>query len=189
VCGPVMSSIGPAFGDADYPDRPYPGARPDCSFVHLDGVGYPLDLHRDGWRADLDTWLTQHGAEALAARAPVLAYGSNACPSKITRPGIIEDHALWLATPAQLAALDRCEGRGERYDLAQVHTGRVTSETGAVWPDVLAYVGRTAIRRPLLVDGQLVRCADVSQADARLLSGRPADSDGLERTVVEPVHP
>lgn len=71
------------FLDEQYPARPYPGARPPCSFVHLDGLGYPLDgLPVDDWLAD--DWLAGHGAPPVAGRIPVLAYGSNACPSKIT---------------------------------------------------------------------------------------------------------
>jgi len=88
--------------DRDYPADPYPGAVPGCSFVHLDGFSHPI--HPDhttpaGWRvsntdldggsdpdggSDLDDWLAGHGGEPLAARIPVLAYGSNRCPSKIT---------------------------------------------------------------------------------------------------------
>ncbi|SDJ93945.1 hypothetical protein SAMN04487820_10365 [Actinopolyspora mzabensis] len=82
------------FAETDYPEHPYPGTRPDCSFVHLDGVGYPLlpDSTTDsGWRVRtgtrtepcLDRWLAEHGAEPLRQRRPVLAYGSNACPEKI----------------------------------------------------------------------------------------------------------
>ncbi len=33
---------------------------------------------------DLDRWLADHDAPPLADRTPVLAYGSNACPQKIT---------------------------------------------------------------------------------------------------------
>ncbi|MFB9924805.1 gamma-glutamylcyclotransferase, partial [Amycolatopsis halotolerans] len=36
--------------------------------MHLDGAGHALDTAPPGWRS----------------RTPVLAYGSNACPSKIT---------------------------------------------------------------------------------------------------------
>lgn len=89
------------FTDEDYPADPYPGRRPDTSFVHLDGVGYRLvaappprpgclTLHAPSGfvvarkALDLDRWLAQYGAAPLAGRTPVLAYGSNACPSKIT---------------------------------------------------------------------------------------------------------
>lgn len=56
------------FDDAEFPAEPYPGARPGFSFVHLDGAGHSLDTAPEGWRQ----------------RQAVLAYGSNACPSKIT---------------------------------------------------------------------------------------------------------
>jgi hypothetical protein len=219
--------VGVTFADADYSVDPYPGARPDCSFVHLDGRGHPIDLHRDGWRAELDSWLVDHDAAPLAGRAAVLAYGSNACPGKITwlreryglagpvivlrarceglaavwaagyrvvddqrpatlaaAPGVVEWHAVWLATPAQVGALDLCEGRGERYDLARIHSGQVTDETGADFAELLAYVGRDAMRLPLLVDGQVVRCSDVAQQRAQRLPGIAAASDGLHRTVL-----
>lgn len=55
------------FTDEHFPADPYPGARPDCSFRHLDGRGYPVPEPLD-----------------LDGRISVLAYGSNACPSKIT---------------------------------------------------------------------------------------------------------
>lgn len=74
------------FTDAEYPADPYPGRRPATSFVHVDGVGYPLaadgSVAPDG--AGIDGWLAERGAPPLAGRTPVLAYGSNACPSKLT---------------------------------------------------------------------------------------------------------
>jgi hypothetical protein len=75
--------------DSDYPADPYPGARPDCSFLHCAG-GVAHRLHPAGpgnWLIggqSLEEWLHRRGAPGLAARLPVLAYGSNACPSKIT---------------------------------------------------------------------------------------------------------
>ncbi|HEX2132109.1 MAG TPA: gamma-glutamylcyclotransferase family protein [Actinophytocola sp.] len=79
------------FPDTDYPALPYPGARPDCSFVHDEATGWPLRADRaalSGWRLacgdDLDEWLAGRGAAPLAERVPVLCYGSNACPSKLT---------------------------------------------------------------------------------------------------------
>lgn len=79
------------FGDQEYPAAPYPGARPACSFVHDDATGWPLrrdDSALAGWRlpdgTDLDDWLTARGATPLAGRVPVLSYGSNACPAKLT---------------------------------------------------------------------------------------------------------
>ena len=196
------------FLDAAYPANPYPGARPDFSFVHQDGR------------------LTRLDPVDLAEGIPVLAYGSNACPSKITwlrdelgllgpvtvlrvhctglaavwasalrardgqrpatlaaMPGRQETHAVWLATPEQVRVLDACEGRGERYRLARVHTGEIRTEDGLLLPDVLAYVGADEIRLPLLVDGAPVPCADVAQADPIGLVGVPGP-DGLDATTV-----
>ena len=72
--------------DADFPADPYPGAVPPFSFVHLDQVSRPLTF--DGrWQvgdATLDGWLAGHGGAPLAGRVPLLAYGSNRNPSKIT---------------------------------------------------------------------------------------------------------
>ncbi|HEV7787801.1 MAG TPA: gamma-glutamylcyclotransferase family protein [Pseudonocardia sp.] len=222
------------FTDADYPGDPYPGATPDCSFVHLDGVARGLDpdpTRHSGWRVstdggrveDLDDWLAARGAPPLAARVPVLSYGSNRCPSKITwlrrrlgltgpvvvldvltegvaavwaaglrardgqrpavlaaAPAVTERHAVWLATPAQVAVLDRCEGRGERYRLARLRTGRVRGADGTVFDRPWCYLGAGPVRAPLLVAGTPVRCAELRQQDARWLSGTAAATDGLD---------
>ncbi len=75
------------FRDAEYPADPYPGLRAPTSFVHVDGVGYPLATTPGGYvvgGVPLGAWLTARGAPPLAGRTPVLAYGSNACPSKLT---------------------------------------------------------------------------------------------------------
>lgn len=100
------------FPDEDYPALPYPGARPGCSFVHDEATGRPLCPDHSalsGWRlpdgADLDDWLTARGAAALAERVPVLCYGSNACPSKLTWLR----GALGLPGPAVLLRA-RCTG-------------------------------------------------------------------------------
>src|ERR1700754_159286 len=80
-----------SWPDTDFPADPYPGAVPPSSFVHLDEVSYPVRPDpRAGWlvtstgEAPLDTWLAGHGCAPAAERVPVLAYGSNRCPSKIT---------------------------------------------------------------------------------------------------------
>lgn len=71
----------PTFQDTDYPEDPYPGARPPWSFVHDDGVCRSIA----GWSVDeVDAWLADRSAPALTERFPVLAYGSNANPAKIT---------------------------------------------------------------------------------------------------------
>lgn len=220
--------------DADFPADPYPGAVPPCSYVHLNAAGYPLapdPRMPTGWRVgrvDLDDWLGEQAAPPLAERIPVLSYGSNRCPSKITwlrqalgldgpvvvlrartegvtavwahgfrardgqRPVVLaastgsvaEDHALWFATPEQVAVLDRCEGRGDRFRLARLRTGTVHTEDGARINEPWCYVGHGAIRRPLLVDGRMVRCTDLAQHAARELRGDAAPGDGLDAPTV-----
>lgn len=192
---------------ADFPADPYPGAWPERSFTALAAGGLRLgvgELHPDG--------------------VPVLAYGSNRCPAKISwlrtelgltgdvavlgadttdlaavwasgfrlrdgaRPatltawsGARERHAVWWATPDQLAVLDVCEARGVSYQRVRLHTGVVhTAEAGVLVP--LTYTGLGRQRMPLLVDGSLVRCADVRQVRARGLVGVPAADDGLRVT-------
>jgi gamma-glutamylcyclotransferase (GGCT)/AIG2-like uncharacterized protein YtfP len=105
-------------------------------------------------------------------------------------PGVTEWHAVWLATPEQIAVLDRCEGRDERFRLARLDTGSVRLESGAEVVRPWCYLGHAAIRRPLLVDGAPVRVAEVSQAAALDLDGTAAPGDGLDaETVVGPPHP
>lgn len=85
---PELSS----FADTDFPENPYPGARPDFSFVQLDGTGYrlvPDAAAPSGWwvmgaETSLDQWLADQGVAPVLERRPVLGYGSNACPEKIT---------------------------------------------------------------------------------------------------------
>lgn len=199
------------FTDADFPADPYPGARPGHSFVHFDGAGHSLDTAPEGWRE----------------RQAVLAYGSNACPSKITwlrenmglegpvvvclarcadlaavwasglrfrdgqrpatlaaAPGVVEEHAVWFATPEQLAVLDACEGNGQRYHLVRLTSPAITLDDGTVLDDVLAYVGAAEIRLPILVDGRHVRVADLLQHEAAALQGVAAETHGLVCTLV-----
>jgi gamma-glutamylcyclotransferase (GGCT)/AIG2-like uncharacterized protein YtfP len=224
------------FTDESHPAEPYPGTRPDHCFVHVDETGWPVrpDLTMEsGWRVepeniDLDQWLANHGEPPLAARMPVLGYGSNANPSKVTwlreelglegpavvlrarceglsavwaagtrtrdgqrpatlaaEPGHVEEHSVWFATPEQLRVLDRCEGRGLRYRLVRLHTGRVVLYNGGVIDSVLAYTAGSKKRMPILVNGRMVRCEDVSQRRALMLGGRPALTDGLDVTEVQ----
>jgi gamma-glutamylcyclotransferase (GGCT)/AIG2-like uncharacterized protein YtfP len=229
-----------AVPDGAFPADPYPGAVPPFSFVHLDDArvgGHSHPLTFDGcWRvggagaAELDLWLAAHGAPPLAARIPLLSYGSNRNPGKITwlrralgltgpvvvlrartdglaavwasgfrardgqrtsvlgaAPGASEQHAVWLATPEQVAILDRCEGRGDRYRLARLGTGAVHTDDGLRIEAPWCYLGLSAIRRPLLVDGYPVRCADLGQAAAFDLDGVPAPDDGLSATTAHGV--
>lgn len=99
-------------------------------------------------------------------------------------PGVREEHAIWLATPEQIDVLDRCEGRGDRYRLARLRAGQVHTENGARVDQPLVYLGHAAIRRPLLVDGRLVRCAEMPQHVAKTLTGHPATTDGLDADTV-----
>lgn len=223
------------FTDADYPAHPYPGARPGCSFVHLDGVGRALSPDSStpsGWRVGdagcLDDWLDERGAEPMRGRQLVLAYGSNVCPAKITwlrdelgltgpvvalsarctglsavwaaglrihdgqrpavltaAPGVVEEHALWFATPEQRRVLDICEGRGVRYRLVHLHgPEQIRLADGSEPKRVLAYAAAGPQRAPLLVDGRPVRCSEVDQLAARALSGTPATEDGLTCTEI-----
>lgn len=200
------------FTDEDFPADPYPGARPDRSFLHRDGRGYELP-----------------DPLAVDGHVPVLAYGSNACPSKITwlrenlglpgevlvlrarctgiaavwaagrrlrdgqrpatltaMPGVVETHAVWLTTPEQLAVLDVCEGRGERYHLARLGSSQraVTVDGGLDLTEVFAYVGAGPARMPLLVDGRPVRVEELPQSGAQALKGAPASSHGLDVSIV-----
>jgi gamma-glutamylcyclotransferase (GGCT)/AIG2-like uncharacterized protein YtfP len=101
-------------------------------------------------------------------------------PATLTAlPGNVEDHAVWLATPEQVAVLDRCEGRGERYRLARVDTGEVRLADGTRVDGPLAYTAAAPRRMPLLVDGRPVRCLDVPQSGAAALTGVAAGTDGL----------
>lgn len=217
--------MGP-FTDAEYPAVPYPGTRPGCSYVHDEGRGWPVDPVDGTWVVSpsgepLDDWLTARGAPGLDGRHPVLSYGSNANPAKLTwlretlgmagpavvlrarcagvsavwasalrvvddqrpatlcaLPGVVEWHAVLLATDEQLRVLDVCEGRGERYHLAEL-TGADVTVAGEPVAGVLAYVGAGEVRMPLLVDGEPVRCLDVAQAAAQGLTGVPAATHGL----------
>ena len=199
--------------DDEFPADPYPGAVPPTSFVHVDRTSYPLD---------------EFGPLPAVERFPVLAYGSNRCPSKITwlrtelglgpepvvvlrvrtigvaavwaaglrrrdgqrpavlaaAPGVVEEHAVWLATAAQIAVLDVCEGRDERFRLARLRTGEVRTGDGTLIAAPYCYLGHATTRRPLVVDGRPVRCSTVPQAVALTLRGEPADGDGLDADTV-----
>lgn len=70
--------------DAEFPATPYPGTRPPYSYVHLDGHSHRLTPSWYVEGRELDDWLADAKAPGLSERVPVLTYGSNANPSKIT---------------------------------------------------------------------------------------------------------
>ena len=170
----------------------------------------------------LDAWLAAQDAAPLAARVPVLAYGSNRCPSKITwlrralglaparwwccgparpgvaavwaaglrardgarpavlaaAPGVVEDHAVWLATPDQIAVLDRCEGRDDRFRLARLRTGhrphRGRRRVDGPW----CYLGLPPHRTRCSRMAPVVRCTQLDQAAARRSAPQPGEPRG-----------
>lgn len=139
--------------DRDYPADPYPGAVPDCSFVHLDQHSHRIHPDRTaaaGWSvgprsgpgprsgADLDDWLADHGGPPLAARIPLLTYGSNRCPSKITwlrrNLGLAGPVVVLRATTRDVAAVWAAGLRkrdGQRPAVLAAAPGAV--EEHAVW--------------------------------------------------------
>lgn len=129
-------------------------------------------------------------AEVAAVWAAGVRYRDEQRPAVLARaPGAVERHAVWLVTPDQLDVLDLVEGRGTRYRLVWVHAPTtLTNGQHVDW--VLAYVAQAEAigrdvpikfnRSPLLVDGKPVRVSDVDQASALILTGTPAESDGLE---------
>jgi gamma-glutamylcyclotransferase (GGCT)/AIG2-like uncharacterized protein YtfP len=165
------------FVDADFPADPYPGTRPACSFVHEAGRGRPLvPVAPWRWRvegADLDDWLLARGAPGLAARVPLLAYGSNANPAKIswlrTRLGLRGPVVVLKARTTGLAAVWAAHLRvrdGQRPATLAAEPGRV--EEHAVW---LATVDQV---------GVLDRCEGrgVRYRLVRLVSGTVTTDDG-----------
>ncbi len=192
---------------SDFPAEPYPGAWPEQSFTALDGGGLRLGvggLPPDGvpvlaygsnrcpakiaWlRTELGltgdvTVLGADTTELAAVWANGFRLRDGARPATLAAwPGARERHAVWWATPDQLAVLDVCEARGINYRRVRLHTGVVrTAEAGVLAP--LTYTGLGAQRMPLLVDGAPVRCADVSQVRARGLVGAAGTEDGLRVT-------
>lgn len=129
------------FADKEFPELPYPGTRPECSFVHADGSGWPLIASGTNWHVGdihLDKWLNRHGAPPLTERLPVLAYGSNACPQKITwlrtqwgLPGPVVVLTAWCVGIAAVWATGVRARDGQRpATLAAVNGAR---ERHSVW--------------------------------------------------------
>lgn len=192
---------------ADFPADPYPGAWPEQSFTALDGGGLRLQVGelppdgvpvlaygsnrcpgKIGWlRTALGlagdvTVLAADTTDLAAVWASGFRLRDGARPATLAaRPGATERHAVWWATPDQLAVLDVCEARGVNYRRVRLHTGTVrTAEAGVLV--ALTYVGLGPQRMPLLIDGSPVLCADVDQARARELTGVAATEDGLRVT-------
>ena len=99
-------------------------------------------------------------------------------------PGASEQHAVWLATPEQVAVLDRCEGAATATGWPGWVPVSVHTDDGLRIEAPWCYLGLSAIRRPLLVGRAPVRCADLGQAAAFDLDGVPAPDDGLSAITV-----
>ena len=75
--------------DRDFPEVPYPGAAPPWSYVHLDALSHRMRADASARRLECRRARPRRLARraragARLARVPVLTYGSNRCPSKIT---------------------------------------------------------------------------------------------------------
>ena len=113
---------------AEWPEHPYPGVRPGASFLldqdHTLRILTPDHTMASGWRvgADpatgmcLDAWLVARGLAPLADRRPLLAYGSNANPSKLANwAGLLP--AVVLRCTVTDAAAAWCNGTRARGDV------------------------------------------------------------------------
>ncbi|MFC7660480.1 hypothetical protein ACFQV8_34465 [Pseudonocardia benzenivorans] len=116
------------YADEDFPADPYPGTVPPTSYVHADGVGYALVRGRVQ-DEPLDGWLAARGAAPTTGRLPVLAYGSNRNPSKIS----------WLRATLGLGAEPVVVLRVRTRGLAAVWAYGLRTRDGAR-PAVLAAV-------------------------------------------------
>jgi gamma-glutamylcyclotransferase (GGCT)/AIG2-like uncharacterized protein YtfP len=169
------------FHDADFPADPYPGARPTCSFVHEGDVGRELLADPDRpWHwtvdgTDLAAWLADRGAEPPAGRVPVLAYGSNVNPAKIT----------WLRDTYELtgpvvAVRVRCTG------LAAVWAAGLRARDGQRPATLAAEPGRVEWHAVWLATRDQVRVLDQCEGRGtryrlvRLASGTVTAEDGTD---------
>lgn len=202
----------------DYPEQPYPGARPETSYV-LDRDGVVLTVTPDGeapsgWAVEgagcLDAWLAERGGPPLQERVAVLGYGSNASPQKVLRNStslpavnlradLVDLAAVWCAGPRHLDGaipatlapredhreahmigyvlpddlhlLDSVEGHPLRYERRRLDPGSVVREDGREPDDVIAYVGVSDNRVPVLDEyGETVLVSDgttLEEAQAR----------------------
>ncbi|HEX5402984.1 MAG TPA: gamma-glutamylcyclotransferase [Pseudonocardiaceae bacterium] len=167
------------FLDAAFPADPYPGTRPDHSFVHEGGTGHAL-LAGPPWcwsvaGVELDDWLAERDAEPLAARSPVLAYGSNANPAKISWLR----HALGLTGPVVVLRV-RCTG------LAAVWATHLRVRDGQRPATLAAEPGRVEWHAVWLATRDQLRVLDVCEGRGeryrlvRLGSGTVTTEDGTE---------
>ena len=93
---------------AEFPADPYPGTRPDGSFLLAGDRVRALRPSPTGWALgdgeDLDASLRRLGVPGLGDRVPVLAYGSNANPAKLAALRIGPVVALRAVTTGLAAA-------------------------------------------------------------------------------------
>lgn len=156
------------FRDEDFPEHPYPGARPHSSFVHVDGVGLPVTMSR------VDEWLAERSLPPVADRVPVLAYGSNANPAKITWLR----HTLGLAGPVVVLRV-RCVG------LAAVWAAHLRVRDGQRPATLVAEPGRVEWHAVWLATHDQIRVLDrcegrgVRYRLAYLRSGTVTTEDGM----------
>ena len=95
-----LAGVRPGQQAAGFDPAPYPGVRPDGSWVVdenarlLPAMPDPTTpsgwcvIHSGGEARCLDDWLEDRGAEPMSHRVPVLSYGSNACPQKFVANGV-----------------------------------------------------------------------------------------------------
>jgi hypothetical protein len=135
------------FPDHKYPADPYPGARPDFSFVHSGSTGYRITpdvtspsgwvLHESHGALDLDEWLSARQVAPLRTRLPVLAYGSNSNPEKIswlrTELGLQGPAIVLRAECSGIAAVWSAGIRARDDQRPAVLAAAPGSETHAVW--------------------------------------------------------
>lgn len=148
--------------------------------MHAERQGWTLhpDPHTaSGWRVgarDLDGWLADRDAVPLGARVPVLAYGSNACPAKVS--WLREE--LGLTGPAVVFAAD-CTG------LAAVWTTGIRPRDGQRTATVMAAPGVRERHAVWFADPEQLRVLDRCEVRgeryrlARLDTGQVWLDDGM----------
>jgi gamma-glutamylcyclotransferase (GGCT)/AIG2-like uncharacterized protein YtfP len=147
------------FTDAEFPELPYPGLRPDVSFLHTDtggralspGGAAPWDWSLpDG--TGLAGWLAAAGEPGPDERIPVLGYGSNASPGKL---GWLRRHlGLTGAVPVL---------RAECVDLAAVWATGLRLRDGERPATLTAEPGHREFHAVWLATPEQVRVLDVCE--------------------------